>query len=354
MTVTLQGNSPAALTAGILLLSRARSFGHRLDVEIVGDPDDLTPVEGPAIVYSAVLASCGIGRKLGSGALVIVPGPSAAPLAASLSDGGVGRWFFIDRSGAGGHACTQAFVRMCRDRDLETRDLARRLRRALAALGSAAEPAVLDLLFDAPAPPLVRVALALRAGRAISGSTTGGLTRYLAQDVTDLPDPLAPDLDRAGLEAACDDGRASAVLGRLALRLHDPVEEWLRDAREAAHRDPAYGDLAAHLVGMGSHVGTLPANAMLPPLDAPADGIAVGLAAALGATEGPADANRTLQETFRFLGGRFTPSAKHALPVESSAPPDGRLARWDWFCASTRSAAAAADTLWRRVVDPDQ
>jgi hypothetical protein len=146
----------------------------------------------------------------------------------------------------------------------------------------------------------------------------------------------------------------AAVLERLAVRLHDPVEEWLEDARASAARDPAYGDLAAHLVGLGSHVGTLPANAMLPPLDAPADGIAVGLAAALGATDGPADANRTLQETFRFLGGRFTPTAKHALPVESSEPPEGRLARWGWFCASTRSAAAAADTLWRRVVDPDQ
>ena len=84
MTVSLQGNSPAALTAGILLLSRARSFGQRLQVEVVGPADEVTPVEGPAIVHSAVLASCGIGRRLGSGALVIVPGRPADPLAASL------------------------------------------------------------------------------------------------------------------------------------------------------------------------------------------------------------------------------------------------------------------------------
>ena len=74
MTVSLKGNSPAALTAGILLLSRARSFGQRLDVAILGDPHDITPVVGPALVHSPVLASCGVGRELGAGALVIVPG----------------------------------------------------------------------------------------------------------------------------------------------------------------------------------------------------------------------------------------------------------------------------------------
>ena len=63
MSVELSGNSPAALTAGILLLSRARQFGQRLSVSVMGDPDQITPVEGPALVHSAVLASCGVGSR---------------------------------------------------------------------------------------------------------------------------------------------------------------------------------------------------------------------------------------------------------------------------------------------------
>lgn len=354
MTVTLRGNSPAALTAGILLLSRARSFGQRISVEVVGDPEELTPVVGPALVTSAVLASCGIGREFGSGATVIVPGPSSDPLAVSLAEAGDGAWFSIDRSGAGGHACTQAFVRMCRSSDLEVRELARRLRRALGTLGCAPEPAVFDLLFGAPVPPLVRISLALRAGRALSGQPGGALSRYLVQDAGTLPDPLEDPLSYAGLEAARASGALSAHLSRVGVAWHDPIEEWLSDAADLRTSDPAYAELAAHLVGLASQVCALPPQGMLPPLTANADAVAVGLANALGATQGPFDANRTLADTFRFLGGRFVPAATHALEVEGTTPPEDRLGRWRWFCASTRRAASAADTLWRRVVDPVQ
>ena len=356
MTVTLRGNSPAALTAGILLLSRARSFGQRIGVEIVGDPADLTPVLGPALVTSAVLTSCGVGREFGSGATVIVPGPSSDPLAVSLAEAGDGPWFFVDRSGAGGHPCTQAFVRMCRDPDLEVRELARRLRRALGTLGCAPEPAVFDLLFEAPVPPLVRTALALRAGRALSGTAGGALSRYLVQSTGtgDLPDGLEEPWTHASVLEARESGKLDAVQGRLGVVWHDPVEEWLSDAAALRSRDPAYAELAAQLVGLTSHVCALPPQGMLPPLHANSDAVAVGLANALGATQGPPDANRTLAETFRFLGGRFVGSAAHAIEVEGTEAPSDRLGRWQWFCASTRRAASAADSLWRRVVDPVQ
>ena len=88
MSVALSGSSPNTLTAAILLMSRARSFGRRLQVEIVGDPDEITRVEGPALVHSPVLASCGVGRRLGSGATVIVPGLPDAPLATCFTEGG--------------------------------------------------------------------------------------------------------------------------------------------------------------------------------------------------------------------------------------------------------------------------
>ena len=114
MSVELSGNSPAALTAGILLLSRARQFGQRLSVSVMGDPDQITPVEGPALVHSAVLASCGVGSRPGGGAVVVVPGPSEASLAVCLDDFGAGV-VLVDRSGQR-HPATRALVRLCRVR----------------------------------------------------------------------------------------------------------------------------------------------------------------------------------------------------------------------------------------------
>ena len=132
MQVELRGASPAAHTAGILLLSRARSMGiPGLQVAIVGDGTDIASVKGPAILHSNVLASCGVGRELGMGPLVVVPGPADAPLLACLSREGQGPWFALDSGGTGVHPATQAFVRLCRDPRPRARQVSRVLRRAL-------------------------------------------------------------------------------------------------------------------------------------------------------------------------------------------------------------------------------
>ena len=178
MSVELKGASARAFIAGILLLSRGRSFGLRLEVAVVGAADDIATVEGPALLYSPVLATCGVGREKGDGPLVVVPGPAADPLAVCLSPDGVGPWFWVDRAGVGQHPATQAFVRLCRDPRPQARNAAIAMRSALGALGLTTEPAVLDLLFGAPVSPLYRLALALRAGRAMSGVAGGSITRY--------------------------------------------------------------------------------------------------------------------------------------------------------------------------------
>lgn len=351
MTVALRGPSAATLTAGILLLSRARGFGQRLQVEIVGDPDDISPVEGPAIVHSAVLASCGVGRELGSGALVIVPGPAARPLAATLADGGEGGWFHIDRSGSGLHPAAKQFVTLCREKDPARRELGRLLRVAMAALGCSAEPAILDLMFAAPAPPLMRLAVALRAGRAMSGGRGTPITRFLADYPDALPDPLPAEACAPG--AVCtslDAGALQEMLDRLRINVRDPVENWTR----ALAATGEYDELLAGLVAVLSHLTSLPPQGMLAPLPPSMDAVSVGIGPAIGATSGQDDASAALLEIFRFLGGRFTDHARYAIDIPGGPPPADRLERWAWLCRCARTSAATADTLWRRVVDPLQ
>ena len=93
---------------------------------------------------------------------------------------------------------------------------------------------------------------------------------------------------------------------------------------------------------------------MLPTLSTAAGGVANALPAAIGAQAGPSDAARGLVDTFRFLGGTFVDYARFPVVISGDPAPRGRLDRWRWFCASTRSAADTADALWRRVVDPVQ
>ena len=353
MTVTLKGSSPAALTAGILLLSRARSFGLRIQVEILGAQEEISPVLGPAILHSPVLASCGVGRELGSGALVIVPGPASEPLAACLAADGDGPWISVDRAGLGGHPASRAVVRLSRDPRPQVRELVRRLRRLLSALGGTAEPAILDLLFGAPAPPLVRLAIALRAGRAMTGRAGVPITRFLLRHGEDLPDPLPAPVDMAQVLAAREDGRLQGMLDRFSVELRDQLEGWIE---EWLALPPGEGqdELTVGLAELLSHLASLPPHAMLPPLDPAIDALAVGLGPSLGAVSGEQDPNRALVEVFRFLGGRFTPEARFPVELPSSAPPEDRLLRWRWFCAEIRQAADTADALWRRVMDPPQ
>ena len=345
MSVILQGSAPSALTAGILLLSKARGFGQRLQVEIVGSPDEMTPVEGPAIFHSAILAGCGVGRELGSGSLSIVSGPPTSPLAVCHSQDGINGWFQVDRSGGGLHPATRQFVTLCHHSSAEGRELGRRM--ALASLGCSPEPAVLDLLFSSPAPPTIRLALALRAGRAMSGRSGTPVTHYLSAGRLNEPLPEGTDAIRAALTSQ----RKSALLDRLRLSARDGVEEWVAGMESLGTN---HEQLLFVLAELFSHVTSLPPQGMLAPLPPSMDAVAVGLGAALGATGGARDGTAELVDVFRFLGGRFTPTARYAIRLPDDPVPADRLERWEWFCRSARRSKDDAESLWRRVVDPVQ
>lgn len=331
MNVVLRGSSPAAMTCGILLLAKARSFGQRIQVEILGDPTDIGVVSGPALLHSAPLAGCGVGRELGSGALVVVPGPPSVPLATSLSADGRGDWFYLDRAGTGEHPATRCFMALRAERDPALRQAGKRLVGALRSLGCAVEPAVLDLFFGAPVPPLTRLAVGLRAGRALSGERGLPITAVLTGDA--------------------DEGTSTVDLDHALERLIPSVRE-AADATRIALSDPTWGPLAESLEELVRHLALLPLGGILPPLDPATDAVAFGLGRALSASRGSSEAQLGLLETYQFLGGKFTKSAKHVVDLPADLPPEDRLGRWRWFCTHTSEAAARVERIWRDLVDP--
>ena len=353
MSVELSGNSPAALTAGILLLSRARQFGQRLSVSVMGDPEQITPVEGPALVHSAVLASCGVGSRPGGGAVVVVPGPSEAPLAVCLDDDGAGSWFTVDRRGTGEHSATQALVRLCRSAHPQGRRLGRELLQALGGLGCMAEPAVLDLTLCAPVSPYHRVVLGLHAGQSLRTHRRVPLHDFLGP-ATSSEVQLPEELDLAAATEAHEHGIIDAALLRVKPEARPMLSAWIGGMLRHAQLDRDAATVICTVLDTLAPVLTMPEAAVLPTLSTAAGGVANALPAAIGAQAGPSDAARGLVDTFRFLGGTFVDYARFPVVISGDPAPRGRLDRWRWFCASTRSAADTADALWRRVVDPVQ
>ncbi|MGC6514624.1 MAG: hypothetical protein ACON4N_09030 [Myxococcota bacterium] len=356
MHVTLLGTSPSAFTCGIMLLTRARQLGYALTVSVVGEPEDVSPVPGPAVVYAPVLASCGVGRENGSGATVVVAGPPGEPVMATVSPHGVEGWFTVDRTGTGAHPATQAFVRLSCDDRPAARELGRTLRRAMDSLGMSTDTAVLDVLFGAPVPPLLRLALALRAGRSMSGGRGQPITRYLAGPADLAKEPYPGLFAPADLRSHIGSGALNWVLNRLSTSIRDQAEAFCHEALRLAEEDDGRDLILLHaLVVLASHLAQLPVQSILPPLGAAEDSVAVGLASALRA-EGDGNANTELEQVYRFLGGRFT--AAEAVRVDfvvSDNPPleDGdHVARWQWFCAECRIGRKRADAIWEEVFHP--
>jgi hypothetical protein len=349
MDVALKGSSPGAVTAGILLLTRARQLGLPLTVSVVGDPTDVIAIPGPAVCYAPVLASCEVGRDHGYGATVVIPGPPGKPVLVTVKPHGEGGWFLVDRTGKGAHPATIAANALTKDERAPARELGRMIRGVQSALGMGTDPAVLDVLFGADVPTLTRLAVALRAGRAMSGGRGEPITRFLVgSNVDQDPLPVSPPDD---VRAATTPEALAWILAGLSNAVHDPAEEALATAHELVEQTPGIATLVFHVAEIASHLVQLPEHCILPPLGAAEDSVAVGLKAALRA-EGDGDANRELQQTYRFLGGRYVDHADHAYQVTDTPPPEGLIARWSWFGSEVRKGRKQADALWPEIVDP--
>jgi hypothetical protein len=352
MDVYLRGSSPAAVTAAILILTRARQLGDRITVYVVGDPDDAMKILGPALCYAPVLASCGVGREFGSGATVVIPGSPGEPLLVTIQPHGIGGWFPVDRKGNGAHPATQAFVRLSHDPRVEARHLSKEMRRAMEGLGLSTDPAVLDVLFGVEGPPLLRIAIALRAGRAMSGGRGESITRLLTGN--GHGDPIAGEFEPERTREFAESGKLNWILDGFSTTVRDRIEEWVatfqRLSKEDGGRDLV---LLHHLAEIASHLVLLPPHSILPPLGAAEDSVAVGLKSALSADDEQGDANAELRRMFVFLGGRFTQSPpSHVLDVGNEPPPKDTLGRLEWFCSQVRLGRKRADEMWPNIIDP--
>lgn len=353
MQVALRGSSASTVTVGILLLTHARRLGERITVSIVGDGSDAAEVRGPALVYSAVLSGCGVGRVAKSNALVCLGGRATEPLVVSLVEGGITDWFELDRSGAGLHPSSQAVVRLCRHPNADGKNLGRVLRGALAALGCPAEPALLDLLFGAPLNPLERLALALRAGRTMTGSTGDSFNRFVQSGVDNLPDPLPTPLSEEAFQFAIESGHIQRLLSRIQPGIRDSVEDWLFGIQCLDEQDDMNG-LLRSVAELGSFLVSLPMAGMLPSPSAGAASIANHLGRAIGAVDEQNCAMQSLIGTFEFLGGNFVDHSPFAVEISGAPPPEGRMNRWQWLCQSAVLAREESERLWERLVDPVQ
>ena len=350
MEVLLRGSSPAATTAGIMLLTRARQLGYRLEVSIVGDPTDVTAIRGPAVLYAPVIASCGVGREWGSGATVVVPGPPGTPLMVTTHPHGESGWFFVDRTGNGMHPATQAFVRLSRDSRPAARELGREIRKGMEALGLSTDPAVLDVLFSADIPPLTRLAVGLRAGRAMAGGRGESITRFIA-GIADT-DPLPPEFTPEVALLLREPDGVNWILDALSMAVRDKAEACLSLARKLASEDGGRDlILLFHITELASHLVQLPPNSILPPLGAAEDSVATGLRDGLNAS-GEGDANQQLGQTFRFLGGKYVDDGVHINEVSNNPPPTDQVGKWRWFCAEVRRGRKQADAMWPNIFDP--
>jgi hypothetical protein len=154
--------------------------------------------------------------------------------------------------------------------------------------------------------------------------------------------------------AALQSGELEAAFQRVRAEARADLSGWVAAMLQLASTSADAALVVCAVLDTIGPVLSLPGAVVLPKLDPAADGVAKCLTQALAAQGGTSDAARSLVDTFQFLGGKFVADARFPVVVPGDAPPAERLARWRWFCTSTRNAAATADSLWRRVIDPVQ
>ena len=342
------------MTAGTLLLSRSKRLGIPLVVEVVGEPREVEVVPGPAVFYSQVLASCGVGRELGEGPLVVIPGPEADPVLCNMGSFSEGSpWFLVDTSGEGQHPATRDFVKLLRSRNPDAIRATATIGWLFRWLNIPLETSLLDLLFNAPVSPLDRLGVTIRAAREMTG---GGRTRSLTQSLVKGGfdcELLAEGFSGGEVIEAVRRGDLDELFSSYPEVTSRQLRDWLDQMeRVAAGPDDIGLEIVSQALELMANVAMLPVGCMLPAPPAEAIGVARGMVRALGARKSGADANGRLVETYRFLGGRFVDFSEYPVMLTNEPPPTGRVERLEWLIRSAESAADEAERIWKRLMNP--
>jgi hypothetical protein len=316
------GSWPATLTAGILLLSKARSFGQPLRVSILRPANEIA-IEGPVLLRSNLLVGVGLPTAKGNGNVVLFPGEAKNPLSVRLEHEG---WLRLDRSGAGEMEETKAFVKLSRKRERPLSSLAFQAITGLRKLGVTPEPGIIDILFHRELDPMRRLILFLHFGRYLSGSEGQAIQRYLQL-------PIEPTQEE---------------LRVLKPGLRRELTKWLEEVEVAFEGSRALSD------GVRRFAEDLAESDQLgffPPLSMEDVSLICTLSEGLSAISKGSNALDFMKDRFTFLGGTIVEKAQNVIAISDVLPPEAHLPSWDWLLSEAEKGSDRTEQIWRQIMD---
>jgi hypothetical protein len=312
----ITGSQPACLIAGILLLTKARTFGQPVKIEIVCTMDRIL-LNGPLMFRNLLLTECGIPHVNN---IVIIGGDSEVPMEVYTQDIGS---LSLSRSINQAHQVTKIIMQMLqRDKFYRLPVLA-----MLEYFGLVAEPFIFDLLFNTN----------------MSAFNAFGFARIVSFELVGkgLTNPFTVfnhiDDEKVGWDA---------VTGRLEVSKQKLVRDCLISIKqELSNTD--WDILHKALEPFLELFSIMPSETMFPSFSSELLEISKAIPMGLGNCE-DTDILFELQKKFRWLGGRFQDLK---LPAYNLGDDDNMQKDWTWFFDQVKLGETGAEKLWRQIMD---
>lgn len=323
MNIRLKGSPPACLTTGILLLSKARTFGQPISILIEGNKQSFGNWTTATLAFSPVMAAVGFPTGLHP-EVIVLGGPSLSPLHIRIHD----KWIQIGRTGIGTTPISKAIVNIYRQSDRSSQNSQTMLNQFFVRFGIPKEPSVIELLTNDQIPIKIRFQLlkALRLTFGISWSQPQFVNHLFSFDAEkDISEqwPLQ--------EAAMQEVMGEAFISLIQTNFSNT-------------------DLCAQIqqccLEWGQHI-TIPQENIT---NVPEWGhIIRSFPTAIGktATHHPLD---LLQNKFVTLGGSWSQTNDQSIIVGANPKCLENQSELDWVWTESHVAYEQTERLWRRVM----